>query len=470
MTDEEISMVLCVYMYLNYREADDGMTVNEILSEISHCPDYQEGGPYFGEYTILAQAARNPKVGGLVIGNQSHLMGYDTGTAACTFSARGKKEVYVVYRGTGDGEWPDNGLGMTRKSTLQQERALQYFEEVVEREHISEGQKLIVTGHSKGGNKAQYVTMSTRYQEMLDTCYNFDGQGFSEKAIEGWKNTCTENEYLQRTGKIMGIYGENDYVNVLGNSIVPKGQVKYVKTPVETNNFAGYHDIKYMFASQETDWATGKTVTVFHGSKNAYVENRGDLGNYAALLSRRMMEMEEKDRSGCAAVIMQLMELGGKRKTGLNGERLSLNDIRDFMKSGIPMLSESIFATREGERLLQGILGKNPYTEEIQGHTVIKVNYGFLTEQAGQLSKMADGLEKCEETVRSIRLRLSEAFPFTPFLPGKLLREADALSEARIKLYQLSEALGQVVQEYVRADIQAEEDIVLCGKREKMVE
>ena len=89
----------------------------------------------------------------------------------------------MVYRGTADGEWFDNGLGMTSESTLQQERALAYFEEVVEREQISPGDRLIVSGHSKGGNKAQFVTMNTKYDGLLDACYSIDGQGFSEEAM-----------------------------------------------------------------------------------------------------------------------------------------------------------------------------------------------------------------------------------------------------------------------------------------------
>lgn len=469
MTDEEISMVLSAYMYLNYREADDGMTINEILSELSGAPDYQEGGLFYGEYTILSEAAANPEIGALVIGNQSHLMGYDTGTAACTFSTKDGEDVYVVYRGTGDGEWPDNGLGMTRKSTLQQERALQYFEEVMEREHITENQKLVVTGHSKGGNKAQFVTMSTKYQEVLDACYNFDGQGFSEKAIEEWKNTYSEEEYQQRIYKIMGIYGENDYVNVLGISIVPKSQTRYIKTPVSPENFAGYHDIKYMFATQEKDPVTGETITVFHGNKNVYVTNRGVLGNYAVLLSERMMQMEEKERNSCAAAVMQLLELGGERKTGLNGEQLSFREVQDFFKSGIPMIAGSLFGTEEGKNVLMGIIGKRPYTEEMQGRIAVKVNYQALKEQAEGLADMAAELKQYEEKVRMVQAQLPEFAKRSWFLAGRLTRESDSLEESRKKLIKLSEALIRVVREYAGTDMQMEESVLVCSSMKEMV-
>ena len=467
MTDEEISMVLSTYMYLNYREADDGMTVNEILSELSSSPDYQEGGLFYGEYTILSEAAVNPEIGELVIGNQSHLMGYDTGTAACTFATRDGEDMYVVYRGTGDGEWPDNGLGMTRKSTLQQERALKYFEEVIEREQITENRKLVVTGHSKGGNKAQFVTMSTKYHNLLDACYNFDGQGFSEKAIEGWKNDYSEEEYRQRTCKITGIYGENDYVNVLGISIVPISQIRYIKTPVSPENFAGYHDIKYMFATQETDPVTGKLVTVFHGSKNVYVENRGVLGNYAALLSERMMQMEEKERSSCAAAIMQIMELGGERKTGLNGEQLSFREVEDFFKRGIPLIAGSLFGTEAGRKVLLGITDGEPYTEEMQGHIAVRVNYQMLKEQAKGLADMAAELKQYEEKVRIVQDQLPQFIKRSRIWTDRADREINTLAESGKKLIQLSETLLRVVKMYAQTDVQMEEAILLCSRYNK---
>ena len=93
MSEEEISMVLNTFMYIDYKEADDGMTLNEILSELSRHPDCAEGGIHFGEYTVLRQAAQDPQIGNLVIDNQSCLMGCDSGTAACTFSRSEERRV-----------------------------------------------------------------------------------------------------------------------------------------------------------------------------------------------------------------------------------------------------------------------------------------------------------------------------------------------------------------------------------------
>ncbi len=453
MTEEEISLVLNTFMYIDYKEADDGMTMNEILEELSRHPDCQEGGIHFGEYTVLTQAARNPEIGSLVIDNQSCLMGYDSGTAACTFGSEEAGTLYVVYRGTGDGEWPDNGLGMTAESTRQQERALEYFEDAVERSGISKERRVIVTGHSKGGNKAQFVTMSTKYDDLVDACYNIDGQGFSESAIAGWKEEYGKDGYEERRRRITGIFGENDYVNVLGNSIVPEDQVYYVKTPVQVKNFAGYHDIKYMFASLEQDPRTGEYVTVFCGTKNDYVPGRGDLGSYAAALSCFLMQMPPEQRDGCAATLMQLMELGGGRKTGLNGEKLTLSDIGDFISAGIPAIYRSVFLTGQGRDMLAAAFHQKTFSQDMKGHMILMTDYSLMAGQAQALSQMASQVRKRMREVQETADRLPRFVKNNWILCRSLKGEAQRLEREAESLEELSGLLDEIVKLYMERDV-----------------
>lgn len=215
---------------------------------------------------------------------------------------------------------------------------------------LGENHRVIVTGHSKGGNKAQFVTMESKYGKLIDACYSVDGQGFSEMAVDRWKSKYGQEGYEERTGKLNGIHGENDYVSVLGNSIIPEEHIRYVKTPVEKNNFAGYHDIKYMFASLDYVGISGEYVTTFHGRKNSDTGKKGELGIYAAALSGKVMNLAPEKRDGCAAVIMQIMEVaGGKRKTGINGEKLKLSDIKDFTVMGVPLITQSLLKGKRAE-------------------------------------------------------------------------------------------------------------------------
>ncbi len=394
-------MVLDTFMYLDYKEAREGVTLNDILKDLENHPDYGGGGVHFGEYTVLKEAAVNEEVGSLVIGCQSVNMGYDSGTSACTFTTPDKSSVYIVYRGTGDGEWPDNGIGMTREATTQQMRALSYFEEAAQYMDLGENQRVIVTGHSKGGNKAQFVTMETKYSELIDVCYSVDGQGFSETAIARWKSKYGQEGYEDRTRKLNGIHGENDYVSVLGNSIIPEDHIRYVKTPVEKNNFAGYHDIKYMFATLDHVGLSGEYVTTFHGRKNSDTGKKGELGTYAAALSGEVMNLAPEKRDGCAAVIMQIMEAaGGKRKTGINGEKLKLSDVKDFTVMGIPLITQSLFKGKEGRSFLWSFLDKKVSLGEITGGMVLQVNDRELFRQAQILKDVVDEMKKLTEEIR----------------------------------------------------------------------
>lgn len=459
LTEEEISMVLNTYMYMNYKEAEDGMTLREILEEVQKLPEYQAGGRYYGEYCVVSEAARDDRIGEMVIGSQSHLMGFDDGTCACTFSS-GEKEVYVVYRGTGDGEWPDNGLGMTREKTLQQERALTYFETVVEKEGYQEKDRLIVTGHSKGGNKAQYVTMTTKYDGVVSACYNIDGQGFSEKAVARWKRSYSDQEYEARRSKITGIYGENDYIHVLGRSIVREDQTYYVKTPVAVENFAGYHDIKYMFATPKE--GTGETAgMIFSGRKNSYVAEPGMLLACAAALSCEVMKMPAEKRDGAAAVLMQLMELSGKKKRGQNGEILTRRDVEDFYGTGIPVILKSLFLTEEGRSVFTRIFQGRNLEAEMEGRQFVKIEEGVFDRALATFEELLSGLSACFERLESMQKQIPFWFRLGSTLDNRIVIQMNFLDGKQKELLKMKEKLQEIRDIYDRMDKQMEEEMAL---------
>ena len=90
-----------------------------------------------------------------------------------------KDNLIIVYKGTaGDFEWKDNVEGTYNiTDTKQQRRALSYFDEMVEK--FPDINKIYVSGHSKGGNKAQYIGVLRGDMSKLKKVYSFDGQGFN---------------------------------------------------------------------------------------------------------------------------------------------------------------------------------------------------------------------------------------------------------------------------------------------------
>ncbi|WP_055109372.1 Mbeg1-like protein [Paenibacillus ihumii] len=120
----------------------------------------------------------------------------------------------VVFRGTGgDYEWHDNGQGGYLSDTDQQIAALEYVESL-------KYDNITVTGHSKGGNKTQYVAILS---DKVDRALSFDGQGFSKEFIEKYKDRIEANKH-----KITSISAMDDFVNCLLNPIA--GTIKYIYT------------------------------------------------------------------------------------------------------------------------------------------------------------------------------------------------------------------------------------------------
>lgn len=125
----------------------------------------------------------------------------------------------VVFRGTATSkEWDDNGQGAYEYDTTEQKYALSYINSL-------NFDKIVVTGHSKGGNKAQYVTILS---PKILNCVSVNGQGFSNEFINKYKDNIEKNK-----NKIVAINSKYDYVNCLFNGIA--GEMHYIKTKFQVN-------------------------------------------------------------------------------------------------------------------------------------------------------------------------------------------------------------------------------------------
>lgn len=121
--------------------------------------------------------------------------------AACFVDSQ--NDAVITYRGTGPlyVAWDDNAQGGYLADTDMQKQALAFAEKcAVKYDDIT------VTGHSKGGNMAQYVTI--RMGNEIDRCVSFDGQGFSGEFQEKYSA-----EILANRHKIRSVCAYNDFVN-----------------------------------------------------------------------------------------------------------------------------------------------------------------------------------------------------------------------------------------------------------------
>ena len=159
----------------------------------------------------------------------------------------------VVYKGTaGDFEWKDNVEGTYNISDTKQQRiALRYFDEMVEK--FKDVKKIYVSGHSKGGNKSQYIGVLRGNMSKLERVYSFDGQGFNIIFLKKYNKEIENNRH-----KIFNICNEYDYVNILLFSIANK---IFIKSTTNVGNdddrqsklkhrFGGFHSPYSMFKNE----------------------------------------------------------------------------------------------------------------------------------------------------------------------------------------------------------------------------
>ena len=218
MTTEQLSLINSL-MYYDGLMLKEDMTLGECIQEMKEKdPDGYEkmikkSPGLVGEENaekIIEAILKDEELSNLEIYKSTRDEAYSGAPVMACFVDPDSKEALVAYRGTNDTEWIDNAEGFYKESSLLQRDALRFFDECAD-ELSEEGYEIDVTGHSKGGNKAQYVTIM---DERVRNCYSFNGQGFSNEF-------CEENADLieERSDKITAYAASDDYVHCLGNQI-----------------------------------------------------------------------------------------------------------------------------------------------------------------------------------------------------------------------------------------------------------
>ncbi len=242
-----------IYLYLSHKTSpSENEPLSSIVYELSTAEKISATNSWKArdvkQLTMLKNAIkRNPVLAASTINN---LTRSKNGLTACSFT-RPTGRVSVIFKGTGSGEWIDNGEGLSgipqentyityddnskiaysnvvKKdyATEQQVEALNWFRSIFVKSNWNKSTHITISGHSKGGNKAQFVAINS---DFVDNCFSFDGQGFSPEAIAAFKKAYG-NEFDNRRKKIISISSENDYVNVLGNRLAPNDNIFFFKS------------------------------------------------------------------------------------------------------------------------------------------------------------------------------------------------------------------------------------------------
>lgn len=288
------------------------------------------------------------------IGNRISKKG---GLKACTFTAP-NGDVSVVFGGTGASEWIDNGIGLSgipeentyvnygengridTKTTIkndyatdQQVEALNWFNKIASENGWNKDTHITVSGHSKGGNKAQFITINS---DLVDECFSLDGQGFSPEAVLQFKDKYGD-KYEERRKKIFSISSYNDYVNVLGERIVPEDQIYYFKSPMGDKNAVNYHKLEALLGSD--------------GKLNDQCE-QGEISEYIENVSCELMQLVPEYRQAATLTIMNLCQKYLGRREALNDKEVTpLTMVAGIIVTLEPLIL-TLLGTKEGHEAI----------------------------------------------------------------------------------------------------------------------
>ncbi len=287
--DSNISAILDLYTYIGYENAKDGQSLKDIVNDIANNPQFNQNE----NYLVLKDAINNNSdIGNLRICGQSCNIYENDTINACAFTSS-DGDVYVTFRGTGDGRWVDNGIAFGANDSPIQQEASKYFDYLCEIYDWDNSNNIIITGHSKGGNLSQYVTMTSENRGLIDACYSLDGQGFSPEAIERFKKL---SDYDEQLDKLWSISGINDPINQLGDRLVPEDHVYYVKQDnVDSLNPFAYHELTNMLNCDglneiDPDGSIGAVAMLFK------------------LIYQHVRDLDAEEREALSKIVMEFVE------------------------------------------------------------------------------------------------------------------------------------------------------------------
>lgn len=263
----------------------------------------------------------------------------DEGLCACAFSLPDGK-ISVAFKGTGTGEWIDNGEGLSgilQKNTYitngkaedssdfatdQQVEALNWFNKLIYEKHLNPAD-IILSGHSKGGNKAQFISL---FYDVF-SCISFDGQGFSPEALSHFNKTLGTS-YSRRRETIFSFSSENDYINVLGSRLAPKENIYYLKSS------GGFHFLESILNKA--------------GELNAFC-CQGKLSEYVENVSDELMRLAPSIRKYATLGVMNLFQKYIVDEPSVNGDSVSVEKTIAGLAVATFSVLKSIVKNRDSE-------------------------------------------------------------------------------------------------------------------------
>ncbi len=289
----------------------------------------------------------------------------------CLADPHDDNNAVVVFRGTGGSydAWVDNVRGEYMPDTRMQRLADDFV-----RYDCGVYDNITVSGHSKGGNLAQYVTVTNA--ERVNRCVSFDGQGLGYECAKAH-----EEQIHEVSGRIRSISAHNDYVNILLGCIA--GECIFVKNL--RDDAVGRHSSYSLLKSCEFD-SEGNIVNTCRQEplmRWAYVLGRKATGLMDSLPDNGNGSVGEFIASAVAAVF---------------SDEFNEEYEKEKMKEaagGVGAYAAKLTGTDTG-----GIYDLNSVTESVY------IDMNGLSKAAGMLMAIHDELYEITEALTELRCRL----------------------------------------------------------------
>lgn len=209
---------------------ESGLSVGEYASQLKE--KYADEGLETKYADVLDRIIADPTLSDMKIANYQRMEGSDANMIV--FTSEEQSEAVVAFEGSQSGnDWRDNfdGVGHTDApdgvSTEYQQAAYDYVNSSDVQDILSQYETITTTGHSKGGNNANYVAL---LDDKVDRSVTFDAPGFSDEFCEKYSD-----QIARKQDNLDNYSADTDYVNIIQNSI---GNQHFIETDIPD----GYED------------------------------------------------------------------------------------------------------------------------------------------------------------------------------------------------------------------------------------
>ena len=276
--------------------------------------------------------------------------------------------IIVHFQGTGDGNWEYNAENYGPNDSLIQTESTEYLKSVIDKykdkyksKNMNTGADFYVTGHSQGGNTAQYATLAIapEYGQYIVQTISLDGPGMSYEAVDRLKENY--DYYQQQQDKLYAINGYRDFVSALGQvQVIPENHVYIMQTSdvgINTpNTDIANRGHASNFMIYEVD---GKLYLCEFRPYDSPDNGESSFRKFVILFNQNVIcdeNLSREDQYMAAIITMRLIEhyLGkGDGTPGILGKDISIEDWEYYRI----MLSKVLVKTiREDPELLQAVL------------------------------------------------------------------------------------------------------------------